>query len=193
MSPALRVDLSLLVLIPASIIRIPGASLDPITTLHPRSQDRQFGFIAERPCTQSSNQMDNVWNPTLSRSGGSSRSAEAGRQDFFGRHTLEKRFPKTGLPGRLRHPALGSIASLRYDLSFDRAENGWPHTRERVEDPIPPSNERQKPRPAAIEESRFERNACEGRSGSFVAGDHRANSGAEVAPIATLCLQNPIA
>jgi hypothetical protein len=68
-----------------------------------------------------------------------------------------KRFPKTGLPERLRHPALGSIASLRYDLSFDRAENGWPHTRERVEDPIPPSNERQKPQPAAIEESRFER------------------------------------
>ena len=104
-----------------------------------------------------------------------------------------KCFPKTGLPERLRHPALGSIASLRYDLSFGRAENGWPHTRERVEDPIPPSNERQKPRPAAIEESRFERNACEGRSGSFVAGDHRANSGDEVAPIATLCLQNPIA
>ena len=52
---------------------------------------------------------------------------------------------------------------------------------ERVEDPIPPSNERQKPGLAAIEKSRFERNSCKRRSGGFIAGDHRTDSGAEVA------------
>src|SRR5258708_19251651 len=52
---------------------------------------------------------------------------------------------------------------------------------ERVENPIPPSNEWQKPGFAAIEKSRFERNSCKRRSGGFIAGDHRADSAAEVA------------
>jgi len=52
---------------------------------------------------------------------------------------------------------------------------------ERVEDPIPPSDEWQKPGLAAIEKSRFERNPCKRRSGCFIAGDHRADSCAQIA------------
>ena len=52
---------------------------------------------------------------------------------------------------------------------------------ERVEDPIPPSSEGQKPGLAAIEKSLFERNACKRRSGGFIAGDHRADSCAQIA------------